>query len=178
VLEAVSALDREIQKRNLEPSQLRKLKPRSIDKPWRRTRLGRFSERIGYEKLRTLRIRGVWLVVLIVLSFLFAAALDHFGIPELYWPVFTTITISVFTVWGHLELKRRPWFSTTVVAVVAVHVAFFHFAGWPWGTRWVPAMTIAGFCSIDLFAVFALIYFIEKLMHEDPDVAPRPRTRS
>jgi hypothetical protein len=140
--------------------------------------LGRFSEKIGYEKLRSWRIRGVWLVVLMVLSFLLDATLDHFGIVELFWPILVTISISVFTICGPWELKKRIWFWATFAAVVAVHVSFFHFMGWSWGRKWVPAITIAGFCNIDLFAVFALIYFIEKLIDENPNVRPRLSTKS
>lgn len=170
VQEAAAALDREIQRRNLEPPRLRKLRPRSIDTPWRRTCLGRSSEEMGIERLRTKRIRGVWRVVLIVLGFLLATVLGHFEILELFWPIITTIAISVFTVWGHWELKHRLWFWATFAFVAAAHVAFFHFVGWPWGTKWVPAMTIAGFWSVDLVAVFALVYPIEKLLHEDTKI--------
>jgi hypothetical protein len=171
--EAKKALDLEIQKRGLDPMQLHQLRPHSIDKPWQRTRLGRFSKKIGIEEMRTKRIRGVRLVGLIALSFFFAATLDHFGILEWYWPIFTTAGIALFTVWGHLELAGRPWFWMTIAFVIAAHVAFFYFLGWPWGNKWVPAATIAGFWSIDLFVVFALIWFIEKQLHEDrPDGRP------
>jgi hypothetical protein len=170
---AVSALDREVHRRNLDPSQLRKLKPRSIDKPWRRTRMGHFSEEIGIEKLRSKRIRGIWLFVLIVLSTFLAFGLDHFGIPELFWPIVTTIVIPFVSVWGHWELKRRPWFWATIAFVTAGHAVFFHFVGWPWGTRWVPATSITGLWTIDIIAVFILIYFVEKLVHEDPNPTPR-----
>jgi hypothetical protein len=169
VPDAAKALDLEIQKRDIDPSQLRKVRPHSIDKPRSRTRFGRFSKKIGIEKMRTKRIRGAWLVPLIALSFLFAAALDHFGILELFWPIIFTTSIAVFTVWGHWELKRRPWFWLTIAAVAAAHIAFFYFFGWPWGNRWVPAMTIAGLCNIDLIGVFALVYFIEKLVGDRSD---------
>src|SRR5580700_2644803 len=86
VPEAARALNLEIQEHDFDPSQLRKLRPHSIDKPWRRTRLGRFSEKIGIERLRGKRIRGVWLLVEMVLSLLFIAILYHFGIEQLYWP--------------------------------------------------------------------------------------------
>jgi hypothetical protein len=61
----------------------------------------------------------------------------------------------------------------TIAAVAAAHVAYFYFFGWPWGNRWVPAMTIAGLCNIDLIAVFALIYFIEKRLGGRPDGVAR-----
>jgi hypothetical protein len=171
--EARKALDLEIQRRGLDAAQLHQLRPHSIDKPWSHTRFGRFSKKIGIEQMRTKRIRGAWLVPLIALSFLFAAALDHFGILKLFWPIIFTASIAVFTVWGHWDLNRRPWFWLTIAAVAAAHVAYFYFFGWPWGNRWVPAMTIAGLCNIDLIAVFALIYFIEKRLGGRPDGVAR-----
>lgn len=174
VPDAANALDLEIQKRNLDSSQLRKAKPHSIDKPWRRTRLGRFSEKIGIEELRGKRIRGVWLLALTALSLLLIAILDHFGIEQLYWPIFTTIAVATFAVWGHLELRGQLWFWLTIAGVVAAHVVFFYFAGWPWGTKWVPARIIAGFWNLDLIAVFVLIWLIEKLLHEDQSAPHKP----
>jgi hypothetical protein len=177
VPEAAKALDLEIQKRHLDPSQLRKVKPHNIDKPWRRTSMGRFSEKIGIEKMRSKRIRGVWLLALMALSVLLIATLDHFGIAEAFWPIVTTIAIAVFAVWGDTELTRRPWFWLTIAGVVASHAVFFYFAGWPWGTKWVPAMTIAGLWNLDLIAVFALIWLIEKLLHEDQSASHKPSAR-
>lgn len=177
VPEAAKALDLEIQKRNVDPSQLRKLRPHSIDKQWRRTRLGRFSETISIEKLRGKRIRGVWLLLDMVLSLLLIAILYHFGIEQLYWPIVTTIAVAAFAVWGHPELVRRLWFWLTIAFVVASHAVFFYFAGWPWGTKWVPAMTIAGFWCLDLVAVFALIWLIEKLTQEHQSTPLKPSAK-
>jgi hypothetical protein len=177
VPEAARALDLEIQKRNYDPSQLRRLRPHSIDKPWRRTRLGRFSEKIGIERLRGKRIRGVWLLVEMVLSMLLIAILDHFGIGQLFWPIVTTIAVTAFAVWGHPELAGRLWFWLTIAGVVTLHVVFFHFVGWPWGTKWVPAMTISGFVSLDLVAVFALIWLIEKMMHAHQSTSFNPSVK-
>jgi hypothetical protein len=173
VPEAQTALDREIQKRNLDPSQLRKLKPHSIDRPWHSTSVGRLSEKIGLEQMRTKRIRGLWLLALIVLGAVFAFALDRFGFPELYWPIATTIAISAFAIWGHWDLRGRLWFWATIAIVIVVHAIFFGFVGWPWGAKWVPAFMIAGFWNIDLVAVFALIYFVEKLLGENSKEPPR-----
>jgi hypothetical protein len=170
VPDARKALDHEIQKRRLDPTQLRKLRPRSIDKPWRRTKLGRFSEKIGIERLRTKRIRGLWLIAIIALSFLLAALLGHLGVLQFFWPINITIVVPVFTVWGHWELKGRPWFWVTIAAVMSVHVVFFYFVGWPWGTRWVPARAVEGFCTFDIIAVFVIIWLVEKLLHEDQGV--------
>ncbi len=102
----------------------------------------------------------------LALSLLLIAILDHFGIEQLYWPILTTIAVAAFAVCGHLELRGRLWFWLTIAGVVASHVVFFYLAGWPWGTKWVPAMTIAGLWSLDLVAVFVLIWLIEKPMQQ------------
>jgi hypothetical protein len=177
VPEAAKALELEIQKRIVDPSQLRRLRPHSIDKPWRRTRLGRFSEKIGIEKLRGKRIRGIWLLALMALSMLLIAILDHFGIEQLYWPIITTIAVAAFAVWGHPELTGRLWFWLTIAFVVASHAVFFYLAGWPRGTKWVPAMTISGFWCLDLVAIFALIWLIEKVMHEHQSTSLKPSVK-
>ena len=117
--------------------------------------------------MRGKRIRGVWPLLEMVLSLLLIAILYHFGIEQIFWPIVTTIAVSAFAVWGHSELVGRLWFWLTIASVVAAHVLFFYLAGWPWGPKWVPAMTIAGLWNVDLVAVFALIWLIEKLMHED-----------
>ncbi len=177
VPEAVAALDHEIQKRNLNSSQLHKLKPHSIAKPWSRTVSGRLSEKIGLEKLRTKRIRGIWLLVLIVLSAMLAFALDHFGFLQLYWPIVTTVAISAFAIWGHWDLKGQGWFWATIVIVIAAHVVFFRFVGWPWGAKWVPALAIAGLWNVDLIAVFALVYLVEKLLNQTREPNPKSPSR-
>jgi hypothetical protein len=159
VPEARTALDIEIQKRQLDPEQLRKLRPHSIDKPRHRT--------LAEERLAGKKIRGVWLIAGILLSLLLAAVLGHFGKLQLFWPVSITILVPVFTLWGHSELIRRPWFWMTIVVVTAAHAIFFYFAGWPWGTKWIPAKAIEGFVTLDLIAIFALISVIEKFLHED-----------
>ena len=118
-------------------------------------------------KMKKKRIRGVWLIAAMVLSVLLAAVLDRFGKLQPFWPIGTTIVVPVFTIWGHSELKGRPWFWATIAVVVAAHVVLFYFVGWPWGTHRVATKAIEGFCILDLVAIFAIISLIEKLLHED-----------
>src|SRR5580698_5365569 len=156
VPEARVALDKEIQKRQLDPEKLRKLRPRNIDGP---------KHPMEAEKrLKGKRIPLPWIIVLIVFSFLFALMLDHFGGLQLYWPIWITIIVPVFIVWGFWELKGRLWFWVTIALVVTANISLFCLVGWPWGTHWVPGRSIAGFCTLELIPIFALIARIQKRM--------------
>ena len=88
VPEARAALDKEIQKRQIDPEKLRRQRPRNIDGPKHPTEVEK--------RLKGKWLRWPWVIVLIIFSFLFAAALDHFGVLQLYWPVWITIAVPVF----------------------------------------------------------------------------------
>jgi hypothetical protein len=173
VPEARAALDREIQKRQIDPEELRKQRPHNIDGP---------KHPMEVEKrLKGKRLRWPWMIVLIILSFLFAVELDHLGVLQLYWPIWITIVVPVFTIWGFWELKNQTWFWAIIALVVAANIALFRIVGWPWGTHWVPGRSIAGFCIIELIPLFALIARVQKRMdrrregHLDlPHPAQRP----
>lgn len=162
---AKQALDIEIQKRNLDPAELHKLRPHSIE-PHHKTVIDKLGGK-GLDQLKKKRLRGRWLLAVLAWSLLLCALLDHFGVLQLFWPVNITIFVPVFVVWGHWELRRRPWFWITIASVVAAHVVFFSFVAWPWGTHWVWARVVEGLSTIDIVAIFALITFIERLLHED-----------
>jgi hypothetical protein len=154
VPEAVSALDREIQRRNLDPSQLRKQKPRSIDK--------RRPPTIAEQRLKGKRLRLPWMLGTMALSVVLLVSLAHFGVEQLYWPIFITIVVPIFTVWGFWELKGRPWFWGTIATIVAANTALFGLVPWPWGTHWVPGRAIAGLCTLEVIPIFALIARLHK----------------
>ncbi len=162
---AKQALALEMEKRHLDPAQLHKLRPHSIE-PHRKTVIDKLGGK-GLAELRKKKLRGRWLLAVMAWSLLLCMALDHFGVLQLFWPVNITIIVPVFVVWGHWELRKRPWFWITIASVVAAHVVFFSFVAWPWGTHWVWARTIEGLSTIDIVAIFAFITFIEKLLHED-----------
>jgi len=161
VPEARSALDLEIRKRRLDPAQLHRMRPHSIDEPRHRTLLER--------KLGKKRIRATWLVAGAALGLVLAFVLGHFGNLRFYWPICITILVPVFTVWGHLELRKRPWFWVTIALIAMGHATAFFFVGWPWGDRWIPARSVEGLCTLDLMAIFAVISLVEKILHEDQD---------
>ena len=99
---------------------------------------------------------------LMVLSFFFALALDHFEVLQLYWPAWITILIPAFTIWGFWELRGRFWFWAVILLVMATQIAIFSLVGWPWGTHWVPGRAIAGMCTVELIPIFAGLAWLEK----------------
>jgi hypothetical protein len=154
VPEARTALDKEIQKRQIDPEKLRKHRPRNIDGPKHPTTL---EKRMKQKRLRWRAILG-----LMVLSFFLALALDHFDLLQIFWPIWITILIPTFTMWGFWELRGQLWFWTVVMLVMATQIAVFSLVGWPWGTHWVPARTIDGMCTLELIPIFAGLAWLEK----------------
>jgi hypothetical protein len=159
VPEARAALDKEIQKRQIDPEKLRKQRPHNIDGPKRPT--------TAEKRLKGKRLRLPWMLAVMALSVVLLSFLDHFGVEQLFWPTCITIAVPVFTVWGFWELKCRLWFWVTLALVAAANVVLFSFVGWPWGTHWVPGRAIAGLCTLELIPIFAFIARLEKRMGRD-----------
>jgi hypothetical protein len=154
VPEARLALDKEIEKRHIDPEKLRKQSPRNIDGPKHPTTL---EKRMKHKRLGWQAIVG-----LMVLSVLLCAALGHFDKLQFFWPVVLAVFIPVFTGWGFWELKGQLWFWAVVLLVVAAQIAIFSVVGWPWGTRWVPARAVEGMCTLELIPIFAGLAWLEK----------------
>lgn len=166
VPDARAALDNEIQKRNLDPSQLRKRRPHSIDK--------RRKPTILEQRMKGKWLSLPWALTTMALSVVLFAVLLHFGHELLFWPVAITLIVPIFTVWGFWELKGRPWFWCVIALVVAANAVLFSLAGWPWGTRHVPAQTLAGLCTVESIPIFALIARLHKRIDRNQDGRPNP----
>jgi hypothetical protein len=152
--EARAALDKEVAKRGLDPEKLRKQRPSYGDEHKHPTTL---EKRMKHKRLRWSTMLG-----LMVLSFFFALALDHFEVLQLYWPAWITILIPAFTIWGFWELRGRFWFWAVILLVMATQIAIFSLVGWPWGTHWVPGRAIAGMCTVELIPISAGLAWLEK----------------
>jgi hypothetical protein len=159
VPEARSALDKEIQKRQIDPEKLRKQRPRSIDGPKHPTTV---EKRLKGKRLRLPSMLAVMAVSVVLLWLL-----NRVGVEQLFWPICITVVVPVFTVWGFWELKGRLWFWVIIVLVVAANITLFSFVGWPWGNHWVPGRAIAGLCTLESIPIFALIARLEKRMDRD-----------
>ena len=142
VPDAVSALDHEIQKRNLDPSELRKLKPHSIEESRHPTALEK--------RMKSKRLSLPWQLVTCALSGILLLSLDQFGVEQLFWPVVITILITI----------------------VAANVALFSLMGWPWGTHRVSPQMVAGLCTLESIPTFALIARIQKRLDHQRRTSP------
>jgi hypothetical protein len=164
VPDARTALDLEIQKRNLDPERLRKQRPRSLEKRRRPLEVEK--------RLKDKRLHWRGLVAVMISSGLLLWPLYHFGIEQFFWPISITVCVPVFTVWGFWELRGRLWFWAAIVIVVAANTILFDLMGWPWGTHWVPGRAIAGLCTLELIPIFALIALLQKRIDRDDQFKP------
>jgi len=73
-----------------------------------------------------------------------------------------------------IALKRKlwphAWFWITMTVIAALHVALILFV--PWGTRWVPALVIAGIDSVDFCLILWVFDAVGRLV-EGPKAAQK-----
>ena len=80
---------------------------------------------------------------------------DRFGILNLFLPVWNCVAVLGFMLALQRNIWSRAWFWVAMTSIAALHVAVILYI--PWGTRWVPALAIAGIDSIDLCATLWLL---------------------
>lgn len=177
VPEARPCLDQEIARRGLTPEDLQRFKnyrhsyhdPETpIHRKMRRSHL--FDKVNEARRIPRLRWRGI--LVMFACTIPLVALFDHFGVLDLFMPVFGTVMVLFFTLRCHWELKRRPWFWATVAGWTALHAWMIARVRWP--DKWVPARAWEGWMTLDLIALFVIIALIEKFLHEGP-FAPKSR---
>lgn len=171
VLAAQNALDREIQKRQLDPEKLRKQKPQYFEKNRKPT--------IAEKRLKNKRLRWPAMLLIMATSILLIFMLDHFDKALYFWPILITISVPAFVVWGFDELLRRRWFWGILAAVFVGNMILFTIVQWPWGTHWVPATTIQGLCTLELIPICVLIDRTEKRINSrSKDIPPQTKPKS
>lgn len=95
-------------------------------------------------------------------TLLIGGVLEHFGRFDLATPTCFSacaIGVAIATKW---ELKGYFWFWITVAVIVALHVPLILLV--PWTTKWVPAVVIAPFVAVDLYAMLVILAVSEKFM--------------
>ena len=68
------------------------------------------------------------------------------------------------------RLRRHVWFWIAVTVIAALHILLILFVPWP--TKWVPAAVFAGFGSVDLYGMLAILYVVGKFL-ERPTTSER-----
>lgn len=95
---------------------------------------------------------------------------DYLGKPALALPTLLAIAVIVFAIVLKWQLRMRVWFWVTMTVIVALHVLLI--LSVPWTTKWVPAAVFAGFGSVDLCGMLAILNVIGKFM-EGPKTSER-----
>lgn len=90
----------------------------------------------------------------ITIAFLCAWLFDHFGKFNLMLPIWNSVAVLGFILALKRKLWPHAWFWITMAVIALLHVPLILLI--PWGTRWVPALVIAGIDSLD----FCLILWI------------------
>src|ERR1700722_13916873 len=103
---------------------------------------------------------GVLGVVLgtIVLGLLFLVS----GRLDLARPSLFTIATFSLVIVMRWKLGRNAWFWITIAALVGLHLPLILFI--PWTTKWIPAVVIAPFGIVDLYAMLWVLSVVGKLV--------------
>jgi hypothetical protein len=133
VPEAILALDREVLRRHLKPSEAPFVTGDS-------------------------RVYGA-VVALIILPFLIL--LLHFGRRQLVYSVLCSAVAISFSIWSWWDLRRHFWFWITIGCFALLHVVLILL--FPWQSGWVPASVLTFLCIVDIGVIYGVIGFLKKL---------------
>jgi len=103
-------------------------------------------------------------------SFLCAWLFDKFGKLQLVLPMLNSVAVLGFVIALKRKLWPRAWFWGCMAAIAALHVPLILYV--PWGTRWFPALAIAGIDSLDLLLILWILAAVGTLLG-DPNSAGR-----
>ena len=98
----------------------------------------------------------------IAISFLCAWLFDHFGRLNLMLPIWNSVAVLGFMLVLKRKLWPHAWFWITMAVIAALHVPLILFI--PWGTRWVPALAIAGIDSLDFCLILWILSVVGKFV--------------
>src|SRR5579883_844792 len=139
---------------------------------WWRHRRGRRNPFVGQHPweqldsdLQTLkRVRLPWWGVLLWMAVcaVIVWLLNDVGRFNFARPVLCSVAMLGIAIAIKWKLRRRLWFWITVIVLVAIHSSLILLA--PWTTKWIPALVVIPFAMADLYAMLAVIAFVEKIV--------------
>lgn len=86
----------------------------------------------------------------------------RFGRVELFLPTFNSIVVLGFVIAVKRKLWRDAWFWVTMTIVATLNAVLILYV--PWGTKWVPALAIAGLDTIGVCAILWILAAIGKFV--------------
>jgi hypothetical protein len=88
---------------------------------------------------------------------------DHFGRLNIALPILNVVAVLGFMLALKRKLWPHTWFWITMAVIALLHIPLILFI--PWGTRWVPALAIAGIDSLDFCLILWILSVVGKLMN-------------
>lgn len=99
----------------------------------------------------------------------------HFGRFDLALPMLNSIFVFGFLIALKRKLWPHTWFWVTLIVVAALHVPLILFISW--GSRWVPALAIAGINSLDFCLILWTLAVVGDLIAKQKNNGGRPHSR-
>ena len=104
-----------------------------------------------------------WGVLCVMLSALpLLLVFDHFGKSAFALPTIDSVAVIACAIGLRWRLRRRVWFWFTMIVFAGLHVLLLLYV--PWTDKWVPAPIVILIGLADLYAIFAVIYALEKFI--------------
>ncbi len=119
--------------------------------------------RADIRSAQTLRLPRWGVLLIIIVSLPIYWFFEHFGKLSIALPILNFVAVLSFAVVVKRRFRHHAWFWITMTILVALHVVLILVI--PWGTRWVPALVIAGIDSADLCLIFCILAMVGRLVN-------------
>ena len=111
---------------------------------------------------RTMRLPWWGVLCVIFGTILLALLFVNYGRFDLARPSLISVaTVALATVM-RWKLRRHAWFWITMTFLAVLHLPLILFV--PWTTKWIPAIVIAPFGIVDLYAMLWVLSVVGKLV--------------
>jgi hypothetical protein len=101
---------------------------------------------------------GIFGTILLALLFVYSGRFD------LARPSLISVAMVALLIVMRWKLRRHVWFWITIAFLAALHLPLILFV--PWTTKWIPAIVIAPFGIVDLYAMLWILSVVGKFMGE------------
>jgi hypothetical protein len=109
------------------------------------------------------RLRQIlWGLAIAVIASPMVPLFDHLGRPEFERPAYFVLMVMMVTVKVCRDIRGRPWFWITIIAIAALHVPLIILTAQRLYRTPFPAMLII--CIVDFALILAVISLIERLI--------------